>query len=295
MKLVEIYTDGACSGNPGPGGYGAILKSNGNTKELSQGFKNTTNNRMELTAAIEALRALKRPCQVEFYTDSEYVRRGITEQIGKWQDQNWQRKGKPIPNVDLWQQLLALTEVHDINWHWVRGHSGNKLNERVDVLARDARLAITPAVELSREARRLYVRGTCKGNPGPGAWAVILESGEESRQLSGTEPSTTNNRMELMAVIGGLSLIPTGESAYVVTTSDYVFMGATRWIHGWRRRSWKKKDGQPVSNQDLWQELDQMLRERAVELISGKGDLEQFKVGLDETALLARRAMEMER
>ena len=293
--LVTIYTDGGADPNPGVGGWAAILRAGGSEKVLTGSEPWTTNNRMELTAAIEALTALKRSCQVEFYTDSEYVRRGITEQISKWQDQKWQRKGKPIPNADLWQKLQALTGTHDINWHWVRGHSGNTLNERVDVLARDARLAITPSAELSRDTRRLFVRGTCKGNPGPGAWAAILEHGQETRQLNGTEPSTTNNRMELMAVIGGLSMIAPGESAYVVTTSDYVFMGATRWIHGWRRRNWKKKDGQPVSNLDLWQELDKMLEERTVEMISGKGGSEQFKTGLDEAALLARRAVEMER
>jgi ribonuclease HI len=249
---------------------------------------------MELTAAIVALEALRRPSQVEFYTDSEYLRLGITERISKWQAANWQRKGKPIPNVDLWQALWGLAKQHDICWHWVRGHAGNPLNERVDRLARNARLALTPAASLAPDSTRLYVRGSCRGNPGPGAWGAVLEVGTETQQLSGSESITTNNRMELAAVIEGLNMIAPGDPAYVITTSDYVFMGATRWIHGWRQRDWKKKDGQKVSNQDLWQRLDGMVAERKVQWISAKGGTEQFEQGLDEAAKLARKALEME-
>jgi len=293
--LVTIYSDGGADPNPGVGGWAAILRSNGHEKVLTGSEPSTTNNRMELTAAIEALEALKRPCQVEFHTDSEYLRLGITEWINKWRAQNWQRKGKLIPNADLWQRLWSLANKHEINWHWVRGHSGDTLNERVDRLARNARLAITPEVELTPDVRRLYARGTCRGNPGPGAWAAILELGQETEQLSGSEPSTTNNRMELMAVIGGLDLLPEGEPAYIITTSDYVFMGATRWIHGWRRRDWKKRDGQPVSNLDLWRRLDRLLEEHTVRWISGKGDVKQFSKGLEEAAKVARQALDMER
>ncbi len=293
--LVTIYTDGGADPNPGIGGWAAILSSGGHEKILTGSEPSTTNNRMELTAAIAALRALKRSSKVEFHTDSEYLRRGITEWIGKWREKNWQRKGKPIPNADLWKALWSLSNEHEINWHWVRGHSGDPLNERVDALARNARLAITPEPELKGGASLLYARGTCKGNPGPGAWAAIVEVGHETQQLSGSEPTTTNNRMELNAVIGGLTMIPEGESAYVITTSDYVLMGATRWIHGWRARDWKKKDGQLVSNQDLWRILDRMLEKRMVRWISGKGNAEQFQQGLAEAAQLAKRALEMER
>jgi ribonuclease HI len=291
---VTIYTDGGADPNPGIGGWAAILKAGGKEKVLTGSEPSTTNNRMELTAAIAALQALNRPCEIDLHTDSEYLRRGITEWIGEWQAKGWQRKDKPIPNADLWQLLWSLTKIHEISWHWVRGHSGNKLNERVDVLARNARLAVTPDAEIGADIMRLFVRGTCKGNPGPGAWAAVLEVGEETSQLSGAEPSTTNNRMELMAVIGGMSLIPAGSEAYIVTTSDYVFMGATRWIHGWRRRNWKKKDGQPVSNQDLWLELDGLLETRSLQWRSGKSGPEQFGPGLEEAALLARQTLSLE-
>ena len=136
---VTIYTDGACSGNPGPGGWGALLKFRGYKKELSGGESETTNNRMELTAAVEALKALKRPCQVQFYTDSEYLRKGITEWISLWKRRGWRTAGKkPVKNQDLWRELDAVIQQHEIQWHWVRGHTGQRDNERVDRLARKA-------------------------------------------------------------------------------------------------------------------------------------------------------------
>lgn len=140
---VEIFCDGACSGNPGPGGYGAILRYNGHEKELSGGEGHTTNNRMELTAAIEALRLLTRPCRVTVTTDSQYLVKGITEWIKGWQAKGWKNsKKEPVVNRDLWEELLAVTAPHVISWQWVRGHDGHVENERCDVLAREAILTL---------------------------------------------------------------------------------------------------------------------------------------------------------
>jgi ribonuclease HI len=134
---VVIHTDGACSGNPGPGGWGAILEFNGHKKELSGGAQQTTNNQMELTAAIEALRALKGRCTVELHTDSVYLRDGIRKWIHGWKRNGWKTAGKkPVKNVELWKALDALAAGHNVEWHWVRGHSGHDLNERADELAR---------------------------------------------------------------------------------------------------------------------------------------------------------------
>jgi len=134
---VTIYTDGACSGNPGPGGWGAILVHGKTRKELSGGETETTNNRMELQAAIEALKALKRPCKVAVYTDSVYVRDGITKWIKGWQRNGWRTAAKkPVKNAELWQALQAALQPHDIDWHWVKGHAGHPENERADELAR---------------------------------------------------------------------------------------------------------------------------------------------------------------
>jgi ribonuclease HI len=135
---VDIWTDGACSGNPGPGGWGAVLIWNGREKELSGGEALTTNNRMELWAAISALAALKRPSRVDLHTDSQYLRGGITGWISGWKRNGWRTADrKPVKNVDLWQQLDALREKHDVHWHWVKGHAGSEANERADRLARD--------------------------------------------------------------------------------------------------------------------------------------------------------------
>lgn len=142
-QVVYIWTDGACRGNPGPGGWGAVLRYNGVEKELSGGESHTTNNRMELLAAIRALEALKRPCRVCLTTDSEYVRRGITEWMRKWRHNGWKTsQKKPVKNSDLWEQLDKLNEKHVVDWRWVKGHSGQPENERADRLATAAAGAV---------------------------------------------------------------------------------------------------------------------------------------------------------
>jgi len=133
---VDAFTDGACRGNPGPGGWGVVLKSGGQVKELSGGEPATTNNRMELKAAIEALAALKKPCRVALYTDSVYVRSGITEWLPAWRARGWRTADKkPVKNKDLWEELSALAAKHEVSWHWIKGHSGHPENERADELA----------------------------------------------------------------------------------------------------------------------------------------------------------------
>ena len=139
MKQVEIFTDGACKGNPGPGGWGALLRVGQHEKELSGGERHTTNNRMEMTAAIRALEALIEPCAVELHTDSRYLIDGITKWIDGWQKRGWLTAArKPVLNADLWRELMAQTARHKLRWHWIRGHSGHPENERVDRLASDA-------------------------------------------------------------------------------------------------------------------------------------------------------------
>lgn len=138
-QTVEIFTDGACSGNPGPGGWGAVLRFKGLEKELSGGARNTTNNRMELMAAIASLEALKRPAKVQLTTDSTYVKNGISQWIKAWKARGWKTAdGKAVKNIDLWQRLEKAQQPHKVDWHWVRGHSGHPENERADQLAREA-------------------------------------------------------------------------------------------------------------------------------------------------------------
>ena len=141
--MVTIYTDGACKGNPGPGGWGAILRYQDSEKEIKGAEPLTTNNRMELTAAIEALRLLKRGCRVDLYTDSNYLRQGMQAWLAQWKKNNWRNSQKePVKNADLWKILDELALVHDIHWHWVKGHSGHPENDRADALANEAIVAL---------------------------------------------------------------------------------------------------------------------------------------------------------
>ena len=146
MSDVVIFTDGACSGNPGPGGWGAILTFGDHVKEINGGEPHTTNNRMELMAAISALEALTKPCRVDLHTDSQYLRNGIMTWIKTWQRNGWRTADKsPVKNVDLWQRLDGALKRHDVHWHWVRGHAGHIMNERADQLARDGVAAMRAA------------------------------------------------------------------------------------------------------------------------------------------------------
>ncbi len=138
-NVVDIYTDGACSGNPGPGGWGVILRWRGTEKELAGGERETTNNRMELMAAIMGLESLNRSVKARVHTDSQYLRDGITQWITKWKRNGWKTAArKPVKNADLWQRLDAAAQAHEVEWHWVRGHAGHAENERADTLARNA-------------------------------------------------------------------------------------------------------------------------------------------------------------
>jgi ribonuclease HI len=138
LRRLTIYSDGACEPNPGKGGWAALLLGGSHEKVLSGADAYTTNNRMELTAAVRSLQSLKEPCRVDFYTDSEYLRRGITEWLPDWRRRGWKRKGGKLANIDLWQALDASMAGHEITWHWVRAHAGNQYNNRVDGLARKA-------------------------------------------------------------------------------------------------------------------------------------------------------------
>ena len=146
LPHVDIFTDGACKGNPGPGGWGALIRQGDREKEISGGERLTTNNRMEMMAAIRALEALKRPCRVTLHTDSRYMMDGITKWVKGWQRNGWKTADrKPVKNVELWQELLAAVKPHHIEWRWVKGHAGHIENERVDVLASDAAKAAAKA------------------------------------------------------------------------------------------------------------------------------------------------------
>jgi ribonuclease HI len=253
--IVTIYTDGACDPNPGPGGWAAILRSGGHQKEIYGGEADTTNNRMELRATIEALGVLTQPCRVELHTDSEYLRKGVTEWLPRWKANKWRtRRKRPVANQDLWRKLAAVTQPHTIRWHWVKGHAGHPLNERADSMARAA--IVTADFSLpDTNAVHVFTGASCNGPRGSGGWAVMVRQGDEISTLSGQESKTTANRLQLLAAARALSTAKRGEHIHIYTHSDYVRRGASQWLPSWQRHNWKTRTGKPVKNRDLWKEI----------------------------------------
>lgn len=261
---VTIYSDGGADPNPGPGGWAAILvhDSSGRKKELSGGEPDTTNNRMELTAAIKALEALKDSCQVAFYSDSSYLVQGMTRWAAGWAKNGWRRgkKKEALENDDLWKLLWRLKDEHDIAWHWVKGHAGNPMNERADHLA-------------SAEIRKYYdtienpppadteVFLVVSARDGQGFWAAsIRQEGREELITGRLDQGATSNRLDIIAAGEALSYLENGTKVGIYSLSDYLRNGATMWMPGWKRRGWQTKGGDPVKNQDEWLWLDQQMK-----------------------------------
>lgn len=275
LPRVTIYTDGGASPNPGPGGWGAVLlfekAGSQHSRELSGSAPDTTNNRMELTAALEALRALKQPCRVEFYTDSQYLKKGINEWLPGWKQNHF--KGGKIQNVDLWTALDAEVSRHEINWHWVKGHAGDHYNERVDQLATAGRAASeqhraadsADSTESAAITTRAYLSISCLGSPGVGGWAVLLDQNGAESILSGGHPRTSPNRLDLLAAIAALEAVPPGTAIQVFTPNSYLRDGITQWINGWKKSGWMKKTGGEVQYRNLWQHLDKLAQARTVQ------------------------------
>jgi ribonuclease HI len=282
ISQVEIYTDGGCDPNPGPGGWGAVLIAGPHTKEISGADPATTNNRMELTAAISALSILNAPCIITIYTDSQYLRRGITSWVHSWQKNGWRKaNGRPVENQDLWKVLLDKLEGHRIEWRWVKGHRGNPMNERADRLATQARRKLrmpaagprtapksqrTPAQNGTLPKIEIYARGCALGDPGPGGYgAILVRPNGQSKVVSGAWPLATNNAMELWAVSAALQSLDHRSKVTVYTTSKYVLDGATRWLATWERRGWRRKNGGAVKNKEIWLELSHLMGDHDIE------------------------------
>jgi ribonuclease HI len=283
---VTIFTDGGADPNPGTGGWAAILidPATGKAKELSGGETHATNNRMELTAAIRALEALKKPCKVDLFTDSQYLRKGITEWLPGWIARGWRRKDGELQNEDLWRRLAELIGTHEIHWGWVKGHAGNKWNERADQLAtleiRKLRGGGRPPAPAVAPDAEVFLRVSCSGRKG--GWAALIRRAQgeaiEETVLSGGLSATTSNQLDLLGGIAALEALPPGLSVAVHTGSDYLRNGATRWIDGWKRRGWKTQEGQPVQNRDLWERLERAMAARRVIWPDVKGrDLVEMK------------------
>jgi ribonuclease HI len=299
---TEVYTDGGASPNPGPGGWGVVLlrPATEGPEELSGGEARTTNNRMELTAAIRALEALAPGEAARLHVDSQYVRQGMTQWLPAWVRRGWRKAdGKPVENDDLWRRLAALAHGRELEWRWVKGHSGDDWNERADRLA---------AAEIRRlhgekgsggagaEAAEWQVHLRVSADRGGGGWAAALRGPEdeaaagEGRVLTGTASGTTGNRLEILAAAEVLESLPAGASVDFHTPSDYLRHGASRWLPAWRRRGWVKKDGGAVANRDAWQRLAAALAPRRVRWPDPRGREEEAGgVELEKLARSVRR------
>jgi ribonuclease HI len=268
---TQVYTDGGARPNPGPGGWGVVLLRPGaEPAELSGGEPHTTNNRMELTAAIRALEALAAGEAADLHTDSQYLRQGITQWLPGWVARGWKRKGGKVENEDLWRRLASLDLDHDVEWHWVRGHTGHRWNERADQLA-SAHVRRENGVAAEREAaavppvdHEIFLRISCAS--GRGGWAAtVRRPGEASSEETVTARAvrTTPNRLDLEAATALLEARREGSRIAFFTGSDYLRKGASEWIHGWRQRGWTTRDGKPVANRDLWERLSRAIARHA--------------------------------
>ena len=296
---VEVYTDGGARPNPGPGGWGAVLLRPGAEPfEMSGGEAHTTNNRMELTAALRALEALAAGERAVLYTDSQYLRRGITEWLPGWVARGWRRKGGgAVENEDLWRRLASLDHDRDVDWRWLRGHTGQRWNERADRLA---------AAEVRRHGgraegsggdgapgaeRELFLRVSC--HDGRGGWAALLRRDDEEETVAGAAAGrgVTANRLDVLAAAELLEALPRGGSVAVWSGSDYLRLGASRWIHGWRKRGWTTRDGKPVANRDAWERLEAAARRLGdVRWLEPGGEAQEIFKTLDKRAREAREA-----
>ncbi len=270
---LTIYTDGACSPNPGPGGWGAVvLRGTTVISELSGAETVSTNNRMELCAAVEALRAQASGAEIVLYTDSIYLKNGITDWIHKWQKNDWRTADKkPVKNSDLWKELLTQIKRHQVDWRWVKGHGSDPYNVRADELAVAARKKLAPEIQPVKTGSaagqiNLFTGVTCSHKTGIGGWSVILTWRSHLKILGGRVTGMSANQLYLHALTQGLKSLKKDLPVHVYTHSGYLYDGCTAWLEGWKKRNWRTRDGQAVSNRDMWQALAGLLDQYRVTL-----------------------------
>jgi ribonuclease HI len=287
LPAVTVYTDGGCDPNPGPGGWAAVIRLPDREIVLQGNDPQSTNNRMELEAAIAALAYLQGRyggCSIDLHTDSTYMQRGIGDWIERWVANGWQTQSKqPVKNQDLWRALYGLIQIHRVRWHWVRGHAGDPQNERVDRLAGQARARLSaldqdasanqdngaqvqpeaapecPAAEIT-----ISIGVACQGGTGPGAWVAILRLGENTKTLTGRERETSSARLHLQAAVAALGALQRPVEVVVYTVDEYLAKGASEWVVKWQQRGWLTSGRKPVRHRALWQALLRAAQPHAV-------------------------------
>ncbi len=288
LPKVTIYTDGSCKPNPGSGGWGAVIifSDDDNCEKLQGRESETTNNRMELMAPIEALKSLKDPHEVTLVTDSTYLKNGITVWIHDWKSRGWvTREKQPVKNRDLWNALHEEMQRHRISWEWVKGHAGNKWNELADHLAASGREYRALPLE-NNQAVHIFIGITWKHSTGNGAWSLVLNYRHHMKILGGRVENTTANRLYIETAAKGLKSLKRPLPVYLYTSSGYLKDGVQSWLPGWMRRNWVTRDGKEVSNKTQWRELKSLLDSMDVQIFLAEKD--KLPCLLQEAKELAR-------
>ena len=285
---MRVYTDGGCRPNPGPGGWGAVLQTPEGTRELSGSEAQSTNNRMELTAAVRALEALPPGSDVEIVTDSTYVKQGITKWLSLWVRNGWLTGTKePVKNRDLWIELDGAARRHrQVTWSWARGHAGDAGNERAHALAAAAipggagaaarrgaggpvSSAATAPVEATSRGQEgpveVFLGVAWSGKSGQGAWGAVLRHRGLEKEIAGRLALPSSNAAHIASAAFALEAIKRPLPVRVVTASDYLRDGATLWLPAWRERGWRTREGQPVASREGWERLARQLARLPVE------------------------------
>lgn len=261
LPEVRIYTDGSCSPNPGPGSWAAIILDDREQRETLTGIEEaTTNNRMELTAALKALQSLSANHRVRLFTDSRYLKDGITDWLPTWQQRDWSTiTGDAVRNRDLWRALLLEVGRHQVEWNWVKGHADDPLNNEVDELARSVRPV--PVLPLDDpNSVHIFLAITWRQKTASGAWAGIMKFRDHHRVIGGTRQVGTGNGLHIVSAAEALKLMKRKLPIHIYTTSGYLKDGAGNWLRQWQRRDWQTREGQEVSNKEEWQTLAELLR-----------------------------------
>jgi ribonuclease HI len=267
LPQVTIYTDGACVPNPGPGGWSVILVFKNQTgdiiqKEYSGGEPSTTSIRMEMQAAINALRYLKQSCSVTLFSDSRYLVKGVNDWLSSWKARGWVlSNGSELKNADLWKELDSLLQNHQIEWCWIRGHADNPMNQKADALAR-SQIAYPKLPSADDSGYHLFIRATC--HKGIGGWGAVLRSNEKTLIFSGVEENTTPNKIEIHGVIEGLLQVPRNARVYIYTNNNYLYAAMVSDILRWKKQGWQTNQGVGIKNRDLWEQLLNIQEEKTV-------------------------------
>jgi ribonuclease HI len=305
----NVYTDGGCRPNPGPGGWGAVVTApDGTVRELSGSEAQSTNNRMELTAAVRALESLPPGATVDMITDSTYVEQGITRWLASWRRKGWVTATRePVKNRDLWIALDEAARRHRVDWKWARGHAGEAGNERAHALAaaaipggagrgkngaaRDTSDATedAPAATQPADAIEAFLGIAWSGKGRQGAWGVVLRHRAVEKELAGRLSLPSANAAHIASAALALEAVRRPLPVVVVTASDYLRDGATLWLPAWRQRGWRTREGQPVASREWWERLARQLARLPVHW--RLADKDEPPVELERARQLARAAL----